>query len=134
MKHLIEILPTHPHPTPFGSTDAWQQLIKATGDCAATCQGCADACLAEEKLDMLRRCIQTDIACAKICETTLSLLLTQTARDDSLVRAQVETCEKACGMCAKECEQHAQMHAHCRICAEACRACEKACRAALAAA
>ena len=31
---------------------------------------------------------------------------------------------KACG---DECEQHAQMHEHCRVCAEACRRCERAC-------
>ncbi len=26
-----------------------------------------------------------------------------------------------------ECEKHAQMHEHCRVCAEACRRCESAC-------
>ena len=28
---------------------------------------------------------------------------------------------------AEECEKHAGMHEHCRICAEACRRCEQAC-------
>jgi hypothetical protein len=32
-----------------------------------------------------------------------------------------------------ECELHADMHEHCRICAEACRRCEQACQELLAA-
>lgn len=42
---------------------------------------------------------------------------------------QVDTAKLAACIeaCADECEQHADMHEHCRICAEACRACEKAC-------
>ena len=32
-----------------------------------------------------------------------------------------------CASCATECEAHADMHEHCRICAEACRRCEQAC-------
>lgn len=128
MKHAIDILSTHPHPSPAGSTDAWTQLIKATADCAVSCQICADACLAEEKIDMLRRCIRSDLNCATVCEATLKLLITQTERDQAVLKAQVEACAKACGGCAEECEKHAKMHAHCRICAEACRACEKACQ------
>jgi hypothetical protein len=31
-------------------------------------------------------------------------------------------------VCGVECEQHAGMHAHCRVCAEACRNCAEACR------
>jgi hypothetical protein len=30
-----------------------------------------------------------------------------------------------------ECESHASMHEHCRICADACRRCEAACAALL---
>lgn len=33
--------------------------------------------------------------------------------------------------CAEECEHHAGMPEHCRICAEACRRCENACAALL---
>jgi hypothetical protein len=33
----------------------------------------------------------------------------------------------AVAACARECERHAAMHEHCRLCAEACRACERAC-------
>jgi hypothetical protein len=29
--------------------------------------------------------------------------------------------------CIDECERHAEMHEHCRICADACRRCQQAC-------
>jgi hypothetical protein len=32
-----------------------------------------------------------------------------------------------------ECERHAQMNEHCRVCEQACRRCEQACRQRLAA-
>ena len=47
-----------------------------------------------------------------------------TGYDANLTRAVLEAC-KACG---DECEQHASMHEHCRVCAKSCRRCERACR------
>ncbi|GAB7046643.1 four-helix bundle copper-binding protein [Catenuloplanes indicus] len=40
----------------------------------------------------------------------------------------LNACSQACTACGDECESHAGMHEHCRICADACRACEQACR------
>ncbi|WP_240619307.1 four-helix bundle copper-binding protein [Blastococcus sp. TF02-8] len=40
----------------------------------------------------------------------------------------LEACAAACKACGDECAQHAEMHEHCRICADACRRCEQACR------
>ena len=48
-------------------------------------------------------------------------------QDGVVTRAQLEACITACRACGDECERHAEMHEHCRICAEACRACEAAC-------
>jgi len=45
----------------------------------------------------------------------------------------LEACVAICKSCGDECERHAQMHEHCRVCAEACRRCEQACRQLLAA-
>ncbi|MEX0939525.1 MAG: four-helix bundle copper-binding protein [Pirellulales bacterium] len=45
-----------------------------------------------------------------------------------IVRAQLESLETACRSCADECDKHASMHDHCRICAEACRECAQTCR------
>jgi len=35
--------------------------------------------------------------------------------------------------CGEECAGHADMHEHCRVCADVCRRCEQACRELLAA-
>ena len=46
----------------------------------------------------------------------------------AVVRETLEACAIACGACADECAKHADMHQHCRICADVCRRCEEACR------
>ena len=42
--------------------------------------------------------------------------------------AVLEACAAACKACGDECAGHAEMHEHCRVCAESCRRCETACR------
>ena len=101
--------------------------------CAQTCTACADACLGEESVADLRRCIRTDLDCADVCGTTGRVLSRQTDSDIAITRAVLEACAQACKSCGDECAQHAEMHEHCRICAEACRRCEEACRRLLAA-
>jgi hypothetical protein len=76
----------------------------------------------------LRRCIRSDLDCADVCEATGRVLSRHTGYDANLTRAVLETCATACRTCGDECEQHAAMHEHCRICAEVCRRCEHACR------
>jgi hypothetical protein len=44
-----------------------------------------------------------------------------------VTRAVVEACAAACKACGDECGRHAQMHEHCRVCADACHRCEEAC-------
>jgi hypothetical protein len=97
-------------------------------DCAQACTACADACLSEEMVADLRTCIRSDLDCADICGTTARVLSRHTGYDANLSRAVLQACAVACRSCGDECARHAEMHEHCRICAEACRACEKACR------
>lgn len=103
------------------------RTIEAALDCVHTCTACADACLAEEMVGDLRRCIRIDLDCADVCATSARVLSRQTEPAWDLLRAQVGACYRACGECAEECERHAGMHEHCRICAEACRRCEDSC-------
>ena len=79
----------------------------------------------------LRRCITTNLDCADVCAATGRVLTRRTETDPALVRSLVEACRAACAACADECEKHAGMHEHCRVCAEACRRCEAACAALL---
>lgn len=105
--------------------------VDAAVGCAQTCTACADACLSEQMVAELTKCIRTDLDCADICATTARVLSRHTGYDANLTRAQLQACITACGACGDECEQHKDMHEHCSICAEACRACEAACNALL---
>ena len=107
--------------------------IDAATSCAQICTACADACLSEEMVAELVKCIRTDLDCADICAATGNVVARRTAGDTTILRAALEACATACKACGEECAQHAEMHEHCRICAEACRRCEQACRALLAA-
>ncbi len=96
--------------------------------CALTCTSCADACLAEEQVQELVRCIRLNLDCADVCNATGSVLTRQTSPDPGLARNMLEACAEACRVCAQECERHARHHEHCRVCAEACRRCEQVCQ------
>ena len=80
----------------------------------------------------LRECIRRNLDCADVCAATGKVLARPTS-DTALIRALVEVCRDASVRCAEECEKHAEMHEHCRVCAKACRRCEQACSALLAA-
>ncbi|WP_225753565.1 four-helix bundle copper-binding protein [Actinotalea sp. Marseille-Q4924] len=103
------------------------RVVDAAAECGQACTSCADACLSEEMVADLRTCIRTNLDCADICETTARVLSRHTGYDATITRAQLEACIAACRSCGNECEQHAEMHEHCRVCADACRACETAC-------
>lgn len=126
MSHITAMLQTHPQ----GSA-VYAESIEACIDCAATCRLCADACLGEENCDHLRNCIRLDLTCAAICEGTAKALISQTAEDSAEVALLLEECARLCNTCAAECESHADMHEHCRICADACRNCAEVCQTAV---
>jgi hypothetical protein len=126
MTVATEMLRTSPSPTGFAA-DALAGCIDACFDCAQACTACADACLGEEMVAELRRCITTDLNCADMCDATGRVLSRQTEYDAELTRAVLTACRDTCRRCADECDRHAGMHEHCRICAASCRRCEQAC-------
>jgi hypothetical protein len=105
----------------------------AVNDCAQACTSCADNSLAEQDITTLVKVIRLDLDCADVCTATVRVLSRQTEYDANLTRSLLETCVTSCKSCGDECERHAAMHEHCRVCAEACRRCEEACRQLLAA-
>ncbi len=131
MTHAQAMLETHPSPTGVLPTEALAEVLHHLDECAQTCLLCADACLAEEMVAELRRCIRLNLDCADLCRTTAAVLGRQVAPDPTTVRALLEACRAACEACGTECRSHAEMHAHCRVCAEACERCEHACAQAL---
>lgn len=127
-----DMLATNPV-EPSSTVDDLAALIDAAFECAQACTACADACLAEDMVADLRRCITLDLDCADVCDVTGRILSRQTGNVAELTRSLLQTCRDACRLCAEECGRHAGTHDHCRICAESCRRCEQACDRLLAA-
>jgi hypothetical protein len=123
------------YPADLGRVDkqVLARCIDECFSCAQTCTACADACLSEQMVADLVKCIRTNLDCADICDATGRVLSRHTGYDANLTRTIVEACAQACKTCADECAAHADMHEHCRVCADACRRCEQACRELLAA-
>jgi hypothetical protein len=118
------------NPNDLGGIDraALIACIDACVECAQACTACADACLSENMVADLTTCIRTNLDCADVCDATGRVLSRRTGYDANLTRAVLEACAAACKRCGDECGSHAEMHEHCRICAEVCRRCEQACR------
>lgn len=104
------------------------QTIDTLIACAEACTACADACLSEDSVAELTKCVRTNLDCADVCEATARVLSRHTGYDANISRTLLEACATVCKSCGDECRSHAEMHEHCRICAEACQACEQSCR------
>jgi len=117
------------YPAELGGIDrqALAACIDACVACAQACTACADACLSEEMVAELAKCIRTNLDCADVCEVTGRVLSRHTGYDANVTRTVLQACAVACKACGDECAQHAGMHDHCKICADACRSCEQAC-------
>lgn len=125
--HTSEMIHTNPTPSPI-PPDRLAACIEACFDCAQACEACADACLGEPETTPLLRCIRLNRDCADICATTGRVLSRLLHHEMGVFKAQLEACQLACEVCAAECAEHAEMHEHCRVCAEACRRCANECR------
>lgn len=129
MKTLHKMLAAHPQAS--AQTDSLAEAAHHIAVCAEVCTSCADACLAEPMVKELRYCIRLNLDCADVCATTSRVLARQTESDPALTRDLLAACATACRLCAEECEKHADMHEHCRICADHCRQCVEVCERAM---
>lgn len=126
MEQIQDMLRTHPEQVQV-DMNTLIEAVQNAFNCHQTCVVCADACLAEDDVKDLLRCIRLNLDCADVCLVTGHVLSRQTEPDWSAARAQLQACITACQACGDECEMHASHHEHCRICADACRRCEQAC-------
>jgi hypothetical protein len=124
--HVAEMIQTHPKQSRLPN-EQLAHAIESLNECASVCTTCADACLAEEHVQELVRCIRLNQDCADICRTTAAVLARPNNPDRNVVRSLLQACQAICESCGNECEQHAQMHEHCRVCAESCRHCAQTC-------
>ncbi|GAB2518494.1 four-helix bundle copper-binding protein [Paramicrobacterium agarici] len=124
---IREMVESYPKDLGGIDRDALVSCIEACLECTQSCTACADACLSEDGVAELRTCIRSNLDCSDICATTANVLSRHTGYDANLTRSVLEASRVACRSCGDECGQHAEMHDHCRVCAETCRRCEQAC-------
>jgi hypothetical protein len=90
--------------------------------CITACEACAAACLQEDNVKMMARCIALDHDCADICTLTARFV----ARNSEHSRHVMKECIEICKACAEECRKHD--HDHCQHCADICEECAEACQ------
>jgi hypothetical protein len=123
----IELMISEHPQVGMGYNPSLGAAVRFAVDCAALCNSCADACIAEA-MDM-DQCIRTCLDCSDVCAATARVAMRRTGSNRQLIRAQLAVCIKACEICAEECARHP--HPHCMRCARMCRECVQACHAAL---
>ncbi|HEX2969607.1 MAG TPA: four-helix bundle copper-binding protein [Bacteroidales bacterium] len=106
------------------SHEHFEAVIDTLHECAVDCIHCANACLEEDNVKDLVKCIKLDKECADTCLFTAEML----AGNATLSEEILNLCVKICDSCGDECEKHASHMEHCRICAESCRSCAEECR------
>jgi hypothetical protein len=117
---------SHPEKPPHA--EAMSRCIDACFGCVETCTACADACLSERDVDNLRSCIRLNLDCAAVCNATGNIMArSNKAGHRQLLEALLANCIAFCRACANSCAQHAGMHRHCQVCADACTVCAESC-------
>ncbi len=126
MTTLETMLSQHPQPND-NPRAIFAETLQTLALCQQICRSCADACLGEDSITPLRRCIGLNLDCAALCAATAELVIRQTEGSYSVMHEQLHACALACQACAEECQKHASMHKHCATCAETCRRCQAHC-------
>jgi hypothetical protein len=108
--------------------DLLAAAIDALSDCVQACNADNAADLGEQNVTEMVTCIRLCLDCADICAAAAAVISRLTGYDADVTRPLLDACVAICKSCGDECERHARMHEHCRVCAEACRRCEHACR------
>lgn len=119
--------------TPLLDKQLLTRCIDTCLECGQACTACADSDLGEQMVADLITCARLNLDCADICHTTARVLSRQTAHNRGLSQAIVQACVRACQVSGDECDRHADLHEHCRVCAEVCHRCQKVCEDLLAA-
>lgn len=108
-----------------GHHDMLQACAKACSDCQRACDMCATHCanLLGQGRNEHATTLATCQDCADVCVAAAQIV----ARGGPFSALVCEACADACARCAKECEKFPD-DKHMSMCAAECRKCEKACR------
>ena len=99
----------------------YQSCIEYCQRCAEVCEQCLAACLKEDDLNMMAKCMSLDLECISVCRAAAHLMVL----DSNHANAMCQVCADVCTACAEECERHDMDH--CQKCAAMCRDCAAEC-------
>ena len=98
-----------------------ETLIKKLNECVTECHRNISACLEEEDVSMMARCIELNIDCSEICSVTAAFV----ARNSESTATILALCGEICKACGDECQKHDADH--CQRCATICFECAQMC-------
>ena len=127
MSYARRLLDTYPRALNVDA-DLLAAAIDALSDCAQACIADIDADLSEQNVAEMVTCIRLCLDCTDVCTAAAGVISRLAEYEPSSTVPLLYACAAVCKSCGDECERHAQMHAHCRVCEQACRRCEQACR------
>lgn len=104
------------------SHQEFASCIEACVRCAQECEHCATACLDEQNVAKMARCIRLDMDCAEVCWSASAFM----SRGSKFAHDYCRLCAEICEACGEECRKHE--HDHCQSCADACEHCAEECR------
>ncbi len=131
LNYIRDMIDSHPQAIAGSKRDTWACAIEACLDCGQASTACADACLAEGNVEQLRSVVRSALDNADACFAAAKILSRLTAGKSAMLTTQLSSCLDLVRNCETECNDHAKMHEHCRVCADSCRACENALSAVL---
>ena len=100
-----------------------QRCMEACSAAAMAATMCADA----DGGEGMGRCASMCMNTADVATAMMRMMMRPGSYDMAVMSPMMSACMAMGEACAAECDQHAEMSEHCRICASACRAMVEAC-------
>ncbi|MFE5704937.1 hypothetical protein [Rhodococcus koreensis] len=110
------------------SSDVLARAVDTLQECEEIVAACSMGMLGAQDEMQLAPAISRDLDCADILGVTRRVLTRGSGPDHTLITAQFDACLLACERSHELCSQHAEHHAHCRMCSDATRRCADMCR------
>jgi len=99
----------------------YNNLVSELEASAQACNVCFAACLNEEEVSLMARCIELTRECAEVCQISASMVARESENADRFLRL----CAEISMACDEECSKH-QLE-YCQNCAKSCRHCAVLC-------
>ena len=123
MSMMADMMKSMPMPTTGMDVSMMQKCIEACSAASMAATMCADA----DGGEGMGRCASMCMNTADVATTMMRMMLRPAGYDMAVMGSMMTACMSMGEACAMECDMHADMSEHCRICAAACRAMVEAC-------